>query len=477
MDRLSKDFPVFDCDAHVNDPLEIWARYVPEAERELVRACYWRDDNQAWLNATTKVVGGGSGEFAPLYNPICIAGPQMNKKILRKLMSMVPLDDEQRDYLLHRGAFDPQARIRDLDLMGIDQVLVIPTMSIMNLPFAEDPEGARSFCGAYNRWVHDWCSEEPGRLFGAALLPLQSPEYAAAEVRRAAELGLAVGLIRPIDARGAYPNNVGSELAGLFGAETGTLDPLFRAFEDTGVVLGMHTFPAGVPGRTAGPGCLASPGELVAHAGVDFQTFSFVFEMQDWLAQILLAGFLDRYPRLKMAVFESNAEWLPYLLSTCDRLFKLYAGEREVQATRLPSEAFAEQCVISFESDEVSVFRQWEQFRRIGIWASDAYHHDGSDAWSAMRAMEEHGVPHDAQVDLLGGNARRFYGIEPKVFVTEEPPPIERPAWFPQGPELEQWAELIANPRLHADELRELGLESPLAVMARQLVESRSPGL
>ena len=42
----------------------------------------------------------------------------------------------------------------------------------------------------------------------------------------------------------------------------------------------------------------------------DSQTFSFIHEMQVWLAQVLLTGFLDRYPKLKMAVFESNAEWL-----------------------------------------------------------------------------------------------------------------------------------------------------------------------
>ena len=88
------------------------------------------------------------------------------------------------------------------------------------------------------------------------------------------------------------------------------------------------------------------------HAGADSQTLSFIFEMQSWLAQVLLGGFLDRYPNLKMAVFESNSQWLPYMLETCDRLFKLYANERQVKADRLPSEAFYEQCVISFESDE-----------------------------------------------------------------------------------------------------------------------------
>jgi hypothetical protein len=39
------------------------------------------------------------------------------------------------------------------------------------------------------------------------------------------------------------------------------------------------------------------------------------------------------------------------------------------------------------------VFRQWQHFQKIGIWASYAYHHDGADSWSAMRNMTECAVP------------------------------------------------------------------------------------
>ena len=31
MAPITKDFPVFDCDAHINDPAQIWD-YVPEAQ-------------------------------------------------------------------------------------------------------------------------------------------------------------------------------------------------------------------------------------------------------------------------------------------------------------------------------------------------------------------------------------------------------------------------------------------------------------
>ena len=107
---------MFDFDAHINDPIDIWDKYVEPEYREAVRNTYWRDDDHAVLNGRTEVMGGANNEF-PTYNPICIAGPYMNKKIMRKLQQ-TPLTPEQKDYLEHKGATDPHARLKEMDLMG-----------------------------------------------------------------------------------------------------------------------------------------------------------------------------------------------------------------------------------------------------------------------------------------------------------------------------------------------------------------------
>jgi predicted TIM-barrel fold metal-dependent hydrolase len=280
-------------------------------------------------------------------------------------------------------------------------------------------------------------------------------------------------LIRPIDAQAKYPNEIRDAMM----SGGGGYDEVFRAFEETGLVLGMHTFPApGMP-HPLGPEYITSPGELFTWAGTNSQTFSFIHEMQVWLSQVLLGGFLDRYRGLKMAIFESNAQWLPYVLESCDRTFRLYANQYESGRDRLPSEAFYEQCVISFESDEMAVFRQWEQFDTVGIWASDAYHHDGADSWSAMRNMTASGVPDEVQARLLGENARRFYGIDAKLFVTDEPGAIDRPEWFPHGRELDEWAELVSHPRENAARLQALGLDDGSVLANVSSDRSRPPTL
>ena len=58
--RVTKTFPVFDCDAHVNDPLDIWEKYVPKNKQELVKRTYWRNDEGAVVNGETICLGGGN---------------------------------------------------------------------------------------------------------------------------------------------------------------------------------------------------------------------------------------------------------------------------------------------------------------------------------------------------------------------------------------------------------------------------------
>ena len=57
-----------------------------------------------------------------------------------------------------------------------------------------------------------------------------------------------------------------------------------------------------------------------------------------------------------------------------------------------------------------------------------------------------------------------MYGIEEKLFVTEEPDPIDRPDWFPQGPELEEWADMVAHPRENAERIHAMALADGSAI-------------
>ena len=78
------------------------------------------------------------------------------------------------------GGFDPHKRIPDMDLDGIDAAFLYPSMGLF-AGAVHDPELAAALCRAYNRWLADYCKPYPDRLFGIAMLPMQSIDHAIAE--------------------------------------------------------------------------------------------------------------------------------------------------------------------------------------------------------------------------------------------------------------------------------------------------------
>ena len=70
-------------------------------------------------------------------------------------------------------------------------------------------------------------------------------------------------------------------------------------------------------------------------------------------------------------------------------------------------------------------FRLWDLFENIGLWSSDMPHLDASDVWEAIDHMNKWSVPQAVQEKLLGGNARRLYGIESELVITKAPESYE----------------------------------------------------
>ena len=118
-------------------------------------------------------------------------------------------------------------------------------------------------------------------------------------------------------------------------------------------------------------------------------------------------------------MLESNASWLPLVLGKSKNFLDLFAFQRGNRPIKDPYESFHERCFIGFESDEVMVYRLWDLFKDVAIWSSDYPHHDAEDAWEALELMKRYEVPAEVQRDMLGESARRLYGIEPLLKVTE----------------------------------------------------------
>jgi len=316
-----------------------------------------------------------------------------------------------------------------MDALGTDQVMLFPTWFV-RLALVRDREAARILTRAYTDWVYDYCDADRRRLFPCAVLPIQSVEHSIEELRRVARRGFKAAAVRPCFWNGRYPT-------------LPEFDPLWREFEDLGIVLAMHTFPSRealttewaqriAQTRGTGNGLLFtdeavvySPGQFVSNIVFSMEptidsseALGFIFEAMTWLTTVLMTGWLDKFPRLRAAVLESNATWLPLVLSRSRNFLDLYAFQRAPKV-RDPYEAFREHCFIAFESDEEPVYRMWDHYEDVALWSSDYPHHDAEDVWEALELMERYKVPAAVQRKLLGENARRLYGIEPALVVKE----------------------------------------------------------
>src|SRR5258705_13586359 len=87
---------------------------------------------------------------------------------------------------VNEGASDPQARLADMDAMGVDQALLYPTWFAEGFFLVRDPDIAYALARAYNDWIVDFCTAVPARLFAAAILPLQNMDFALEELARLA---------------------------------------------------------------------------------------------------------------------------------------------------------------------------------------------------------------------------------------------------------------------------------------------------
>ena len=443
---MTKDFPTFDCDAHVTEPPWLWERaeeYLTKAEFHALKDSIWFDDESKQLIVNgyadaglgSQRIGGAAGAV----NVLSLAGPGLKHDIqralnVRNLNSRTALTKEQAEYLDHKGSYEPKPRLRDMDVQGIDQVMIIPT-DIDTYPWIQSAVGAKAMCKAYNDWAYEYCQEDPERIYFAALLPMQDPKFAEQELQRVALKGCRVGLIRPIDAMGNYPIQP-------------KYSRVWRAMEEAGVVYGMHPFPAFGALKPPGYTEQYSGAELIAltasSAGLPHFFLTNVQNFQSeaalWVAMVLMTGFFDRYPKLRAAVFEASSTWLSFLLDECDKTYRLYRNDRKMPPlSKLPSETFFEHCVTGFEGDEAPPSRFPEFYENILAWSSDVYHHDGDDAWRAIDTMRKCELPESYQAKFLGDNARRMYNIKPpRKFIRERVTEIHRPEWWPTEEEIKE---------------------------------------
>ncbi len=201
-------------------------------------------------------------------------------------------------YALAREFYDLEAKLAKMDELGID-ISILSLAPTLFMYWTGSPEASR-FCQRVNDCLAEFASASHGRIIGLAAVPLQEPEMAVAELRRAVkELGL----------RGAQ---IGTTVEGV-PLDDARFKPFFAEASALGTPLLLH------------------PYAVSKRLGLeDFQLNNLVGNPYDTglaAARLILSGFLDRFSDLKL-ILPHGGGYLPFQIGRLDRGYQARSGKK-----------------------------------------------------------------------------------------------------------------------------------------------------
>jgi predicted TIM-barrel fold metal-dependent hydrolase len=249
------------------------------------------------------------------------------------------------------GAFDPGDRTRAMDLLGFKKQLVFATHSVA-MPFSPSSKLEHRLrygaARAHNRHMADFCIADD-RLMGVAVVPLDDPALAMAELDFALSAGLKAVWVphRPCGDRS--PGHV-------------DLDPFWARLAESGTPFLLHVGGAPLQLAKAWMNNGRPPTKDWLGGGENLRTkdVALLHEgPEQFLTMMVLDGVLQRHPTLRGASVELGAGWVPELLRRLDWVVKHWSrNDANLQAlTRTPSEQITQQLAFTpFVFEEVGAF-------------------------------------------------------------------------------------------------------------------------
>lgn len=287
------------------------------------------------------------------------------------------------------GVSDADARTIDLAKIGFDRQVLVPN----NGPFGYDvdPSLGASVCRSYNRAVSRVLQRHPDKFIGLAALPMQDVTRAIQELDRAI---LDLGLHAPQIQTNILDKNLDEE----------EFWPFYRRVEELGVPLIIHSSHLAVTGG--------------AHRYKRYRfgnALQFPAEASLAVGSLICGGVLDAFPKLRVALLEAGAGFLPYLF---DRLNEVAVEEPQytkMAIKKMPTE-YLGQLWFSFniktESESIPFL-----IKRIGaerlLLSSDYPHSLAGSGMNTIQFVESlETVSTSDRENLMGLNAARLFCLE-----------------------------------------------------------------
>jgi predicted TIM-barrel fold metal-dependent hydrolase len=380
---LADTTKLISADDHMIEPAHLWVDRVPARYRDRCPRIVEVDGRQAWQyeDQLTYIM---MGACRPLPGHSEAGYP--------------PAPGTARYDEIRPGCYDPDERLKDMDIDGVWGQLCFPNYA----RFAghrfflgvKDAELGLACLKTYNDYLlQEWCATDPQRLYGAAVLPLDDIDAAVAEATRVIDLGA-----RAI----AFSEN--PTVLGLPSVHTRHWDPLWEVLSDAELPVCMHI---GSSSKLISTSDDAPVTVEVALNGVNSMMAGV-----DWL----MGGIFDRFPNLNIILSEGGAGWIPYVLERAEKVYADGRIDEDVELGRVATKAAASPRELFERHVYVCLVDEHFALRVLGdipvdnlLWEGDYPHGDGlfpNNRAYLTKALAD--VPDDDATKIAEGNMRRL---------------------------------------------------------------------
>ncbi len=368
-------YNVVSSDDHVQEPGDLWTKRAPAKLRDRVPVLKRTEQGDCWF-----IEGKMFGNLGMSVQ----AGHKFEEYKATKVFW-----EEAR-----KGCWDPVERLKDMDIDGVDAQVLYPNLGIGPLFLLDDFELQYACLRAYNDFLSEFCSTDPKRLIGIALIPTDDVKTGIDELKRCAKLTGMRGAMLPTYPRGEPLNS-------------STYEPLWQTAEELGMPMHIHLRTGA---RNVAAGLFGASGELLGEKCVTLNMASLA--NYEALSRIVFGGVLERHPKLKFVSVEGNIGWLGYWIEKSDRTYRRHRHWTQLNLPNPPSYYYFRQIYSTFIEDKVGVMIR----KVIGVdnlmWSSDYPHTDTT--WpDSKKYIEESfaGVTGEDRYKILAGNAVKLYGL------------------------------------------------------------------